>query len=444
MSESKFPPHEKMMAEKMRLTLDEDQLTNCMRCGFCLPACPTFQVTGLEAASPRGRIALMKAVYDGLISPDQDFQDQMALCLGCRACETACPAGVTYGRLLEQTRTAIVEHRSQSTIEKGVRRFVLNGMIAQPRRLRKSMKLVRFYQRSGLNRIARKLQLTSILPAHLQQMEKRLPSIDTGGSFQRIDFPLTPKEKPVARVGMFFGCLMDVMFTATNLNTMKLLVAAGYEVVISTSQQCCGAIHAHSGEEEIAVKLAQQNIEAFRDMNVDYIVSNAGGCGAQLIEYSHLLRNNPEYSDDARRFAEKVKDVSQLLINRIDYLSFHAPKPIRVTYQDSCHLRNGMKVIQEPRTLLRSIPNVEMVELEEADQCCGSAGTYNLVQPDMSMQILDRKMEHVKQTRADIIITSNPGCQLQMDLGVGRARRDGQMRVMHLIDFLSEMLFSSK
>lgn len=438
--DSKIPEFEKDLTSMMKLTLDSDQLTNCMRCGFCLPACPTYRETGLEAASPRGRIALMKAVQDGLMSPDEAFRDQMDLCLGCRACEPACPAGVTYGRLLEQTRASITEHKPKSLIEKTLRRVLLKELIPSPKKLRNSMRLVSFYQKSGLQKVARTLKLTAVFPEHMSQMEKILPKIDTKGSYAQTGFSIKPKGKPIARVGMFRGCIMDVMFTETNISTVHLLVAAGYEVVFPDSQNCCGAMHAHTGEEKIAQDLARQNIRVFREAEVDYIVSNAGGCGAQLIEYPHMLKEDIEYSEDAKWFQQCVKDVSELVIERMDQLPLKLKKPVRISYQDSCHLRNGMKVTLEPRKILRSIPNADYVELFEADRCCGSAGTYSLVQPEMSMQILDHKMEHVQQTKADVLVTSNPGCLLQMKLGIERAGLSEQMRAVHLIDFLMEAL----
>lgn len=443
-SEKRCSEVEQKIAATMKQTLDEDQLTNCMRCGFCLPACPTYQETGLEAASPRGRIALMKAVTDGWMSPDKAFYEQMDLCLGCRACETACPAGVTYGRLLEQTRVSIAEHKPKSWMEKKLRQILLNEWIPNPQKLRSSMRFLSFYQKSGLQKVARFFRLTSILPKHLSQMEKVLPEVDTKGSYRKVGYSIKPKKEPIARVGMFRGCVMDVMFTQTNINTITLLVLAGYEVVFPDNQTCCGALHAHSGEKQKAIELAKQNIEVFRATEVDYIVSNAGGCGAQLVEYPHLLQDVPEYVENAKWFAERTKDISELLLSRLAHLPFKLEKPTLITYQDSCHNRNGMKITLEPRKILRSIPNAMYVELFGAESCCGSAGTYNLVQPEMSMQILDHKMEFVQQIKADLLVTSNPGCLLQMKLGIERAGLNDRMKAVHLVDFLVEALEKEK
>ncbi|MBA4493720.1 (Fe-S)-binding protein [Paenactinomyces guangxiensis] len=432
------------VADQIQLTLDQDQLTNCMRCGFCLPACPTYRETGLEAASPRGRIALMKAVHDGLIKPDQSFAAQMDLCLGCRACEPACPAGVTYGRLLEQTRASIQTHHPRSKLEKAIRDFFFRYLFPHPERLRLSSYLLAFYQRTGLRALVHHTGLSRVLPAHLRQMDCILPTADPRGSRSRTGEIVKPEGKPIGRVGMFRGCIMDIIFTETNQNTVKLLTALGYEVVFPDTQTCCGALHAHAGEKELAIELAKQNIAAFKEWEVDWIASNAGGCGAMLIEYPHLLEGKPDWEKEADWFAGRIKDVSQLIVEAGDSLPFRAKVPQRVTYQDSCHLRNGMKITVEPRRLIRSIPGVTFVELFEADRCCGSAGIYNLTQPEMSMNILDEKMEHVKTTGADILITSNPGCLLQMKLGIERAGLQKQMRAVHLIDFLAECLDQSE
>nr|WP_224752595.1 (Fe-S)-binding protein [Metabacillus arenae] len=430
----------------MQQTLNYDELTNCMRCGFCQPACPTFKETGYEAASPRGRIALMKAVVDGLMDPDEEFKEQMSLCLGCRACEPVCPADVKYGQLIEQTRDAIAQQEEWRGWVKFLRPLMFKHLFPSQKRMRFIGLALKIYQKSGLRWLIRKLNILKLFDKQTSQMEQILPDASFKGVVEKLGETLIPaKGEKIARVGMFRGCIMDVLFTETNMNTVNLLSEAGFEVVIPPTQNCCGALHAHSGELNIAKEMAKKNIKAFQEANVDYIVSNAGGCGALLVEYDHLLHEEPDWTDNAKWFANRVKDVSQILMDIGRVPSFSAepkgeesPPQVKVTYQDSCHLRNVMRSVQAPRQLMNSIANVEFIELPDSDRCCGSAGIYNLVQPDMASKILDRKMENVKNTEAHYLITSNPGCLLQMKLGIEKENLSNQMQAVHLVDFLYE------
>ncbi|WP_422658383.1 (Fe-S)-binding protein [Paenibacillus sp. EC2-1] len=450
------------LAQRMKLTLDEEQLTNCMRCGFCQMACPTFLETGLEAASPRGRIALMKAVVDGVMEPDEAFQSQIDLCLGCRACEPACPSDVKYGQLIEQTREAIAKEKEFSLPVKLVRRTFLQGIFPHKGRLRFMGKTLKLYQTSGLQRFARSSGVLKMFPEHLQQLESVLPTVTGDGLmdlWKKAGFPVRTEKttsgtdmliipavgEKVSRVGMFRGCIMDVMFAKTNVNTVRLLRQAGFEVVIPDAQVCCGALHAHAGEMDDARNLASQNLAAFQEAGVDYIASNAGGCGALLKEYDHLMKDDedPQLRIQANTFAGQVKDISELLrdigrplVPLEDHT--HQKTSVKVTYQDSCHLRNVMHVQGQPRDLIQQLDGVSLCELQGAEVCCGSAGIYNMTQPEMSMDLLDHKMEHVKDTKAEVVITSNPGCLLQMKWGVERAGAQDRVEAVHLVDFLSE------
>ncbi|PTM57713.1 (Fe-S)-binding protein [Desmospora activa] len=426
------------LGRKLALTLDTEELTNCMRCGFCLPACPTYRETGLEAASPRGRIALMKAAHDGWMMPDPAFQQQMDFCLGCRACESACPADVRFGRLLEQSRAAIAEHAPQSQREKGLRKLFLRGLFPHRYRLRLMGATLALYRKTGLHWFVHKSGLARILPLHLRQLDRILPAASSQGVVERIGTVIPAQGKKRGRVGLFRGCIMDVVFADTNENTARLLAAAGYEVVIPPEQTCCGALHAHSGEEGEALELARHNIQTFRQADVDWIASNAGGCGAQLMETSYLLKDDAKWQADAHWFSTRIRDISQLLLagNPLPLQSL----PKRITYQHSCHLQNGMKVAGAPESLIRSIPDATYVDLFEGDRCCGSAGIYNLTHPETSMNILDEKMNHVKETAADILVTTNPGCLLQMKLGIERAGLHDRMEALHLVDLLMQSM----
>lgn len=435
-------PAQEAMAAKLKLKLDYDQLTNCMRCGFCLPACPTFRETGVEAESPRGRIALMKAVADGLMKPDAGFEEQMNHCLACRACEPACPADVKYGRLIEQARDAVEDHtESHRWWIRAVRRTAFRGMFPHPKRMRLLGKALKLYQGTALKRFVHGSGAMKLFPPHMRDMERILPAASGDGVVERIgDRHAAKGGQPIAKVGVFRGCIMDVLFTDTNVNTVKLLQEAGFDVVIPDAQTCCGALHAHSGEADDARELARRNIRVFREAGVEYIVSNAGGCGALLVEYDHLLHEDPEWASDAAWFASRVIDVSELIVRRGRPLTFASPAPARVTYQDSCHLRNVMKSSGAPRALIGRVDGVEFCEMTEADRCCGSAGIYNVTQPEMSGTILAHKMEHANATAAEYVLTSNPGCLLQMKLGIEKHGDPSRTTAVHVADFLYERL----
>jgi glycolate oxidase iron-sulfur subunit len=436
-----------MMTEKEREIIqkqfqermDEDELMNCMRCGFCLPTCPTYIESGFqESHSPRGRIALMKAVVDGLIEPDEDVERSLNMCLGCRACEPVCPSGVRYGHLLEEARDIIQQHKKHSFPVRVVRKLVFDELFPYPERMRMVTGLIGFYQRSGLQSFVRKTGLLNILPSSLRQMEKVLPHVPPLKEMKRRPHHLMPEGAMKRRVAFFAGCLMDTMFMSTNDATMRLLQLAGCEVIIPPAQTCCGALHGHGGEKQKAKELAKRNIEAFERLEVDDIVTNAGGCGAFLMEYDHLLKDEAEWSERAKAFVAKIKDISEVLVE-LDFQQKRLKVPPQiVTYQDSCHLRNVMKTSAAPRKLLRAIEGVEFREMKDADRCCGSAGIYNIVEPEMSMQILDYKMEMAKQTKAATIVTANPGCLLQMQLGIERAGLADHVRAVHIVDFLLE------
>jgi glycolate oxidase iron-sulfur subunit len=436
------------IAERMKLKLDYDELLNCMRCGFCQPSCPTFKETGLEAASPRGRIALMKAVVDGIMEPDDTFQEQMDLCLGCRACEPVCPADVKYGQLIEQTRDAIEDHKPRRWWVRQLRTAAFQKLFPYPERIRRLGGAIRFYQKSGLQSLARASGAMKLLSPHLRQMERIMPEASPEGVVERIGAHHPAKVAKVARVGMFRGCIMDMMFAGTNVNTVELLTELGFEVVIPETQTCCGALHAHSGELDQARALAERNLAAFKEADVDYIVSNAGGCGALLVEYGHLLHDaSPDTARDALWFAERVKDVSQLIMEKGNLSVFKErlqsavqEDAVTVTYQDSCHLRNVMRAGHAPRDVLGFVEGIAFRELKGADTCCGSAGIYNLLQPDMSNDILDHKMEHVKDTNAHVVLTSNPGCLLQIKAGIDRAGLNDRMEAKHIVDFVRDRM----
>ena len=410
-----------------------------MRCGFCLPTCPTYIESGFqESHSPRGRIALMKAVADELIEPDEDFERSLNMCLGCRACEIVCPSGVNYGHLLEDARNIINQNKKHSLPTRAIRKTVFKGLFPHQNRMQTLTSLLGVYQRSGIQKVVQRSGVMKLFPESLASMERVIPQAPTRKEMRNRPAHIDPIGVKRKRVAFFSGCLMDTMFMKTNDATIKLLQLAGCEIVIPKGQSCCGALHGHSGEKEEAKELAKRNIAAFEEEDIDYIISNAGGCGAFLIDYGHLLKDEPAWADRAAAFSEKLMDISAILVE----LDFHKTKlklPTQImTYQDSCHLRNVMKTASAPRMLLQAIQGATYVEMKNADSCCGSAGIYNIVESEMSMKILDSKMENVKMTEAKTIVTANPGCLLQMKLGIEREGLANKMRAVHIVDLLLE------
>lgn len=411
-----------------------EEIANCMRCGFCLPTCPTYIQIGKETASPRGRIALMKAALDGKLALAQ-IEEQMSLCLGCRNCESVCPAGVKFGTLLEDARAAIVRRRPSRPL---LRRLFFDWVFPRGGALKLLGTLLWFYQASGLQGLAHRTGLAARLAGRdLAALDRALPRVPAPWRRRR-PAVLPARGARRLRVGLFTGCVMDQVFFATNANTIRVLQAAGCEVVVVPGQGCCGALHAHAGEPDGARALARRNIQAFLAAGVEAVVNNAGGCGAALKEYPDWFRGDPQWAEKARSFAARVRDFSELLATLP--LPPLRPLPGRVTVQDSCHLAHGQGIREQPRQLLRAIPGLEVRELREPDRCCGSAGIYNLTQPELSMGILDGKMAQVQETGAATIVTANPGCLLQMRLGIQRAGLAGQVRAVHIADLLAAAL----
>ncbi|CAM5204572.1 Glycolate oxidase iron-sulfur subunit OS=Ureibacillus acetophenoni OX=614649 GN=SAMN05877842_102199 PE=4 SV=1 [Ureibacillus acetophenoni] len=419
--------------------VEEELLLDCMRCGFCLSSCPTYIHTEQdESQSPRGRIALMKAIRDGKIQWDSSVEDSFNLCLGCRACEPACPAGVQYGALIEQTRDAVQEVKPQKKFEKTVRNVTFNHLFADKKDLNKAVKLVRFYQKSGLQKVTRKIGFLNLFPSFMKDMEKALPAVP-----KKVE-KLEPIKSSKVKVAFFTGCLMESLFKEINDKTIELIKLLGAEVIIPTGQQCCGALHAHSGELAKGLRNAKINVEAFDSDEYDYIVNNAGGCGAFLSEYEKHLESDHKYKEKAQRFSSKMIDISSLLVKLglIDYLNTLPTSDTTViaTYQDSCHLRNVNKVYEQPRRLIQSLPGVQYKEMLKADSCCGSAGIYNLLQPEMAGKILETKMGYVKEVNPTYIVTSNPGCLMQMKAGINKEKQTSTIQAVHIVEIIYEQI----
>lgn len=429
-----------LMQKAFEKTVDEDLLLDCMRCGFCLPACPTYIHTNAEEAhSPRGRIALMKAVRDGKVVWDASIEESFNMCLGCRACEPACPAGVQYGPLIEQTRHAIQLGKTRKPLEKAVRGATFDGLFANQKAMTGAVNLVRFYQKSGLQKVTRKIGFLNLFPPFMKEMEGVLPEP------AKKSLPALPQlPKKQIHVSFFSGCLMDTLFLETNRKTIALLEMLGAKVTIPKQQQCCGALHGHSGEMDKAKRNARANLDVFTDDSVDYIVNNAGGCGAFLAEYDHHLAHDPVYEERAKIFTEKQIDVSSLLVKLglPEFLQTLQPAARKkITYQDSCHLRNVNGVSEEPRQILKSMTGFEYEELVGANTCCGSAGIYNILQPEMADAILETKMQHVQDINPDIVVTANPGCLMQMQKGIqATCSHHGDQTATHIADLVFDYI----
>ena len=407
------------------------KLRQCIHCGLCLQACPTYLVFGTEMDAPRGRIALMRAVSEARISLE-DFQQSISphlnLCLACRSCETACPSGVKYGELVETARVVVETNRAPGWGERILRRAGLNWLMPHLSRLKFMARLLKIYQALGLQAFVRRSRL---LPGALKAMEGILPPINT--QYRPETQRSSSDSVSEKRVLFFTGCIQEAFLSPVNRATERVLTRNGYQVLAPSQQTCCGAAHLHLGELDSARRLARKNIDAFLDFGDELIVTNAGGCGLSLKEYPHLLRDDLLYADRARLFASRVQDVTELL-------GTYMPTPprgevkARVTYADSCHLRHGQKVVRQPRDLVRAVPGVEFVDLAFPDQCCGSAGVYNIAQSETAEAILHAKLADVRASGAQILVTTNTGCQMQLMAGV---RREGfPIKVMHLVELL--------
>lgn len=409
-----------------------EDYSQCVHCGLCLNACPTYRLLGNEADSPRGRIHQMILVEEGRLEVGDSFVRHMDLCLDCRACETACPSGVEYGRLIEGARARIERDYTRPFLSRMLRRLGLCFVIPFPERLALLARLLRFYQRTGLQRLVRASGILRLL-GKLGRAEETLPRIE--GSFFQAELGQTfpAKGKQRSRVAFFAGCMQRVTFAEVNRATIRVLQANGCEVVVPAGQTCCGALHSHAGMRETARELAMTNVLAFEDEQFDALITNTSGCGAALKEFVHLFPTGSHEREAATKISARVKDVTEFLAE----LGLRPPVGrvnMSATVQDSCHLIHAQQVRNAPRDLLAAIPGVELSEMRRADQCCGSAGVYNLTEPDTAGALLEEKMAEAAATGAAVIVTSNPGCIVQLRAGAER-HQTGQ-EILHVIEVL--------
>ncbi|OAT82463.1 glycolate oxidase [Bacillus sp. MKU004] len=410
---------------------DENKWADCVHCGMCLESCPTYELTGQEQHSPRGRVHLIKSVAEGKLEVNEQFMDPVYACLDCRACTTACPADVDVGGLIEEARGQIRQAMPLKGWKGMVSKTFLEGLFPHPNRLNALGGVLKFYQKSGAQTLVRKTGLLNVMPRHLVEMEAIMPEIKQSVrqkyKNQRV---IKAKGKTKHEVSMLTGCVMDVMFGEINDSTINVLTRNGNDVVIPENQTCCGALHVHSGDREMGRKLAKQNIEAFKDS--DKVIVNAAGCGCMMKDYPELFHEDPEWRSKAEEFSAKVEDISKYL-HDTGYETPDAELKTRITYHDACHLAHGQGVRQEPRDLLLTIPGVEMVHMPNADRCCGSAGIYNITNPEMAGAVLESKMQNVPED-VEMISMGNPGCMLQMAMGVKKYGKNQQ--VVHTVQLL--------
>jgi glycolate oxidase iron-sulfur subunit len=407
---------------------EEKKYLECIHCGLCLPSCPTYLEIGNEMDSPRGRIYLIRMADEGKISITDSFVKHMEACLLCRACETACPSGVQFGSLMEKARGQVARKYKRPLAQKVFRRFILS-LFPYPDRVRTMLKLGRFSQRFGLHRLA----IHGGLSKSLETMEELLPPPDDVPAETRLPRVTPAQGTPKFRVGLLTGCVQQVLYPQVNAATVRVLTRNGCVVVIPKEQGCCGSLHSHEGALEPAKAFAQKIIDCFEQAKVDYVITNAAGCGSMMKGYAELLKGDPQYAHKAETFAERVRDVLQFL-HQIGTNGRLGPLPLKVTYHDACHLVHGQQIRNEPRALLRSIPGLDLVELRESDFCCGSAGTYNLLEPEYGVRFLERKVDNIVATGAEIVATANPGCELQIAMGL--RKRNITMKVLHPIELL--------
>ncbi len=430
--------HSIVQAEKHPSSFDAQHppqkkyIDECVHCGFCLPACPTYVLWGEEMDSPRGRIYMIKKVADGEAPLDGRFRQHMDNCLGCMACVTACPSGVQYGKLIEPVR-AQIERKLPRTLSESLFRRLLFATFPHPGRLRLLALSLSAYQKSGMRSLVRATGVQKLLPKRLGAMEALLPEVPSH-LFRRLPSTIQPASARRRRVGLLSGCVQQVFFSHVNAASARVLAAEGCEVIIPRQQPCCGALMLHSGMETGAAALARRMIAVFEAAEVDTIVINSAGCGSTMKEYGYLLRDDPAWAGRAAAFAAKCKDISEILCELEPQAPRH-PIKLRVAYHDACHLQHAQGIRHQPRRLLAGIPELQVAEIPEASLCCGSAGVYNLVQPEAANQLGMRKVENLLLTDAQAVLSANPGCLLQLMNGL-RQRGLNTMPAFHMVELL--------
>jgi len=412
---------------------DPNIISTCVHCGFCLQACPTYLLWGEEMDSPRGRIQLIKMASEGEMPMSPRWVEHFDACLGCMSCMTACPSGVDYGKLIEATRAQIERRHKRSFAERWHRQFIFSTF-TNPKRLRRLGKFLAIYQQWGLQALLRISGMREVLPPGLAAMEALAPRVTARVPILE-ETPAYGEKR--ARVGLLLGCAQREFLSQVNAATVRVLTAEGCEVVAPAEQSCCGALMLHAGEEQAAADLARRTIDIFERARVDAVVINAAGCGSSMKEYGHLLRDDPRYAERAKQFSAKCKDICEFF-HELGPRQEYRPLPLRVAYQDACHLQHAQGIRSQPRSLLGAIPSLTVAEIPESAICCGSAGIYNLVQPQTALALGDRKAQLIAPLGVDVVATGNPGCLLQLTAALARSGQ--KIPVVHSVQLLEASL----
>jgi glycolate oxidase iron-sulfur subunit len=415
--------------------MDYVKLINCMRCGMCLPHCPTYKETFLETASPRGRVALVRKFQEGELVDSEKFLEYVSLCLDCQACASACPCGVNAGELVAEFRCERKEEKGLSMMED----LILRRLVPHPDLLEVATGPMRFYQRFGMQKVVRSLGLLKMFPEALGRMESLLPELPDRPLRQTIQevTPAVGEEK--GTVGFFLGCVMSLVFSEASLATIQLLSEMGYKVITPKAQKCCGAPNMLGHDKDGLLKAARFNTDLFQSYDLDFVVTDCGGCGAELKKYGHHL----EGDQPAKDFSGKVRDIAEILATEAEgFKGKLKPLPLKVTYHDPCHIAHCQGIRSQPRALINMIPGIDFRELPEAHACCGSAGTYNIEKPEMSDRVLSRKVQNIQKTGAEYLVTSNPGCLLQLKKALAEATP--QVKVIHLTELLKMSMYEAE
>lgn len=428
-------------SELLKILPHDDILQQCIHCGMCLSTCPTYDLTKLERSSPRGRIRMIRSVARGEMELSQLFAEEMNFCLDCQACETACPAGVKYGRMVEAARVLLDESGYSSKTSLTIKRFALRKIVASRFALKFVSRLLWIYQKTGLQKIIRATGLLKLFSKNLSEIEKLSPPIANHFSDSVIKEVELPNGEIKYNTAFHYGCLMNTMFADINIDTIDVLRQIGCKIITPKDQVCCGSLMAHNGDIDFALKLARKNIDAFVKHDYDFLISNSAGCGAFMKDYAHLLEDDPLYAEKAKVFSSKVKDVTEFLFDELPSIKSKLKTNTElepITYHDACHLAHAQKVAAQPREVIKSIPGIKYTELEEASWCCGSAGIYNIVRYDDAIIQLQRKMKNIRNTGAKIVLTGNPGCMGQIKYGAEKF--DVDVEVLHPVSLIKKLI----
>jgi len=466
-------PKEIDYKELLKILPHDDILQQCIHCGLCLATCPTYEITKMERSSPRGRIRMIRSVARGEMELSPLFAEEMNFCLDCQACETACPAGVKYGQMVETARVVVDEAGYGSKIGIVVKRFALRKVVASRSGLKFVSRLLWLYQKIGLQKLIRLTGILKIFSKNLAEIETLSPVIADKFSDTLIKEIELPDGEVKYKTAFHFGCLMNTMFADINIDTIDVLKECGCKIITPQDQVCCGSLMGHNGDMEFALKLARKNIDAFEKHDYDFLISNSAGCGAFMKDYAHLLEADSAYAEKAKRFSSKVKDIMEFFAEQKPILNFKnviskesateksssiSPQKISlpinrdrndkqqhlepelelITYHDACHLVHAQKISSQPREVIKSLPGVNYTELEEASWCCGSAGIYNVVRYDDAVKQLERKMNNIRNTKAKIVLTGNPGCMGQIKHGTQKFNVD--VEVLHPVSYIKRFL----